>query len=91
MWNIEEWARKWLENQRHEGKKCLEIKMQGSNCYVYHTTSRYDKTIKRGAKYQNISGNSTKKRDLFQRGKINGLLPVREISPSMVIRCCYTR
>jgi hypothetical protein len=45
--NMEEWARKWLENQRYEGKTCLEIKMLGSNYYVYHSTNRYDKEIKK--------------------------------------------
>jgi transposase len=50
MGSIEEWAGKWLENQRHKGKTCLEIKMRGSTCYVYHSTNRYDKEIKKGRK-----------------------------------------
>ncbi|MFZ2071907.1 MAG: hypothetical protein WAV32_10015 [Halobacteriota archaeon] len=28
--SIEEQVREWSENQRHEGKTCLEIKMRGS-------------------------------------------------------------
>jgi len=69
MWNIEEWARKWLENQRHEGKKCLEIKMQGSNCYVYHTTSRYDKAIKKGRKVSKYLGKLDKEKGFIPKGK----------------------
>ena len=32
---------KWLEDQRREGEKCLEIKTRGSKHYVYHSTNRY--------------------------------------------------
>jgi hypothetical protein len=47
MGDIEGWARKWLENQRHEGKTCLEIKTRGSKNYVYHSTNRYDKETRK--------------------------------------------
>jgi hypothetical protein len=46
MGSIEEWARKWLEDQRYKGKTCLGIKMRGTKYYVYHSTNRYDKEIK---------------------------------------------
>ncbi|MEA2032210.1 MAG: IS1634 family transposase, partial [Euryarchaeota archaeon] len=56
MGNTEGWARSWLENQRHEGKTCLEIKTRGSKNYVYHSTSRYDKEIKKGRKVSKYLG-----------------------------------
>ncbi len=92
MGGMEEWARKWLENQRHEGKKCLEIKMRGSKYYVYHSTNRYDRDIKKGRKVSKYLGKLDKEGgDSFQRDRINGPLSVREISLNMGIRCCYTR
>lgn len=66
---MEEWARKWLKNQRHEGKKCLEIKMQGSNCYVYHTTNRYDKEIKKGRKVSKYLGKLDKEKGFILKGQ----------------------
>jgi transposase len=69
MGNIEGWARKWLENQRHEGKTCLEIKMQGSNYYVYHSTNRYDKEIKKGRKVSKYLGKLDKEQGFIPRGR----------------------
>jgi len=69
MWNIEEWARKWLENQRHEGKKCLEIKTQGSNYYVYHSTNRYDRDIKKGRKVSKYLGKLDKEKGFIPKGQ----------------------
>jgi hypothetical protein len=40
---MKEWVREWLENERHKGKTCLEVKMVGLNYFVYHSTNRYDK------------------------------------------------
>jgi len=46
---VEPWAKEWLEEQRRNGAKCLEIKVSNGNHYVYRSTSRYDKESK-GAK-----------------------------------------
>ncbi|MEA2032547.1 MAG: transposase [Euryarchaeota archaeon] len=69
MGNIEEWARSWLENQRHAGKTCLEIKTRGSKNYVYHSTSRYDKEIKRGRKVSKYLGKLDKERGFIPKGQ----------------------
>ena len=69
MGSIEEWARKWLENQRHEGKTCLEIKTRGSKCYVYHSTNRYDKEIKKGRKVSKYLGRLDKERGFIPKGQ----------------------
>jgi len=69
MGNIEGWARKWLENQRHEGKTCLEIKMHGSNYYVYHSTNRYDKEIKKGRKVSKYLGKLDKEKGFIPKGQ----------------------
>jgi len=66
---MEEWARKWLEAQRRAGKKCLEIKMQGSNCYVYHTTNRYDREIKKGRKVSKYLGKLDKEKGFIPKGQ----------------------
>ncbi|MDI9395058.1 MAG: hypothetical protein QM426_06445 [Euryarchaeota archaeon] len=47
---METWARDWLEDKRKAGEKCLEIKVRGDCHYVYRSTSRYDKKIKKGRK-----------------------------------------
>ena len=42
----EPWAKKWLEEQRAKGEKCLEVKISNGNHYVYRSTSRYDPDTK---------------------------------------------
>jgi transposase len=69
MGNIEGWARKWLENQRHEGKTCLELKMHRSNYYVYHSTNRYDKEIKKGRKVSKYLGKLDKEKGFIPKGQ----------------------
>lgn len=69
MGSIEEWARKWLENQRHKGKTCLEIKMRGSKYYVYHSTNRYDKEIKKGRKVSKYLGKLDKEKGFISKGQ----------------------
>jgi len=66
---MDEWARKWLENQRRVGKTCLEIKMQGTNHYVYHSTNRYDKAIKKGRKVSKYLGKLDKQKGFIPKGQ----------------------
>ncbi len=66
---MKEWVREWLENQRHKGKKCLEVKMQGSNYYVYHSTNRYDKEIKKGRKVSKYLGKLDKEVGFIPKGQ----------------------
>lgn len=53
---VEPWARKWLEEQRIKGEKCLEIKVSNGNHYVYRSTSRYDKATKKPKKVSEYLG-----------------------------------
>ena len=89
MGNMEEWARKWLENQRHEGKKSLEIKMQGSNYYVYHTTNRYDREIKKGRKVSKYLGKLDKEKGFIPKGQnkraVAGPRNITEYGNSMLL------
>jgi len=86
MGNIEGWARKWLENQRHKVKTCLEIKMQGSNYYVYHSTNRYDKEIKKGRKVSKYLGKLYKEQGFIPRGQNKWTV----ISPRNITEYCNT-
>ncbi|CAD6494502.1 MAG: hypothetical protein EMLJLAPB_00815 [Candidatus Argoarchaeum ethanivorans] len=54
---MEQWAIEWLNEQRDQGVKCLEVKMQGENHYVYHSTTYRDKELKNQEKPQNILEN----------------------------------
>ena len=88
MGSIEEWARKWLEDQRHEGKTCLEIKMRGSKYYVYHSTNRYDKEIKKGRKVSKYLGKLDKERGFIPRGQnkhVAGPRNITEYGNSMLL------
>ncbi|RZN42145.1 MAG: hypothetical protein EFT35_02035 [Methanophagales archaeon ANME-1-THS] len=86
---MEEWARKWLENQRQEGKRCLEIKMEGSNYYVYHTTTRYDKEIKKGRKVSKYLGKLDKEKGFIPKGQniraVAGPRNITEYGNSMLL------
>nr|QNO51065.1 hypothetical protein HCFNICHJ_00022 [Methanosarcinales archaeon ANME-1 ERB6] len=89
MGSIEEWARKWLENQRHGGKTCLEIKTRGSKNYVYHSTNRYDKEIKRGRKVSKYLGRLDKERGFIPKGQnkraVAGPRNITEYGNSMLL------
>jgi hypothetical protein len=47
---MDEWARAWLTEQRKQGKKGLEVKEISNNYYVYHSTSYWDKQLKKRRK-----------------------------------------
>jgi hypothetical protein len=66
---MKEWVREWLENERHKGKKCLEVKMLGSNYYVYHSTNRYDKELKKGRKVSKYLGKLDKEAGFIPKGQ----------------------
>jgi transposase len=67
--NMETWAKDWLEEQHKAGEKCLEIKVRDNCHYVYRSTSRYDKEIKKGRKVSVYLG---------RLDKINGFIPKGE-------------
>ena len=66
---MESWAKDWLEEQHKAGEKCLEIKVRDNCHYVYRSTSRYDKEIKKGRKVSVYLG---------RLDKINGFIPKGE-------------
>ena len=53
---MESWAREWLEGERAKGVKCLEIKTRGSKHYVYHSTTHWDKVLKKTVKTSKYLG-----------------------------------
>lgn len=56
MAHMEEWAKLWLEEQRKQGKKCLEIKKIGTHHYVYYSTTHWDKQLKKRVKSSDYLG-----------------------------------
>jgi hypothetical protein len=56
MGTMESWAREWLEGERAKGVKCLEIKTRGSKHYVYHSTTHWDKVLKKPVKASKYLG-----------------------------------
>ncbi|MEA1865521.1 MAG: transposase [Euryarchaeota archaeon] len=65
---MEQWAREWLEEQRAKGVKCLEVKMQGNNHYVYHSTSYWDKELKKPRKTSKYLGKLDPEKGLIKSG-----------------------
>ena len=68
---MEHWVKDWLEEQHKAGEKCLEIKVRDNCHYVYHSTSRYDKEIKKGRKYQSTLADLTKYMDLYPKAALH--------------------
>lgn len=56
MANMERWAKEWLDNQRLNGVKCLEIKQRGTKHYVYHSTTHWDKSQNKAIKTSKYIG-----------------------------------
>ena len=67
--NMEPWAKDWLEEQHKAGEKCLEIKVRDNCHYVYHSTSRYDKEIKKGRKVSVYLGRLDKVHGFIPKGE----------------------
>lgn len=53
---MEQWAKDWLESERAKGIKRLEIKTKGSGHYVYHSTTHWDKVLKKRIKTSKYLG-----------------------------------
>ena len=53
---MEQWVKEWLKEQRDQGVKCLEVKMQGKSHYVYHSTTYWDKALKKPRKTSKYLG-----------------------------------
>jgi transposase len=66
---MEQWAKDWVEEQHKAGEKCLEIKVRGDCHYVYRSTSRYDKEIKKGRKVSVYLGRLDKEQGFIPKGE----------------------
>ena len=84
---MEQWAREWLEEQRAKGVKCLEVKMQGDNHYVYHSTSYWDKELKKPRKTSKYLGKLDPDKGLIKSGTIQSqnIRNITEYGNSMLL------
>jgi len=73
---MDEWVRAWLEEQRRQGEKCLEIKEIQGKPYVYRSTSTYDKTTKSPNKVSTYLGRLTKDHGLLAKGNRRQNIPM---------------
>lgn len=86
---MEQWVKEWLKEQRDQGVKCLEVKMQGKSHYVYHSTTYWDKALKKPRKPQNILGCLIRiKGSSSPAEDIEFIRPISETSRNMATRCC---
>ena len=89
---MEPWVKDWLEERHKAGEKCLEIKVRGDCHYVYRSTSRYDKEIKKGRKVSVYLGKLDKEHGFVPKGEKpeanTTLLPrsVTDYGNSMILR-----
>jgi len=84
---MEQWAREWLKEQRDKGVKCLEVKMQGENHYVYHSTSYWDKELKKPRKTSKYLGKLDPDKGLIKSGTIQSqnIRNITEYGNSMLL------
>ena len=66
---MDKWAKNWLEEQRRQGTKCLEIKVIGKNHYIYHSTTYWDKELKKPRKTSKYLGKLDKNEGLIESRK----------------------
>jgi transposase len=65
---MEDWAKQWLKTRREAGESCLEIKYINGKHYVYHSTSTYDKVIKKPKKISSYIGRLDPLQGLIPKG-----------------------
>ena len=87
---MEQWAKEWLEKQRDQGVKCLEVKMQKGKHYVYHSTTYWDKDLKKPRKTSKYLGKLDPNKGLIKSGERTKLQPqdirnIREYGNSMLL------
>ena len=66
MANMEPWVGEWIKEQRNLGVKCLEIKQRGTKYYVYHSTTYWDKNIKKAIKTSKYIGRLDRENGLIK-------------------------
>jgi hypothetical protein len=67
---MDEWAANWLNGQREQGAKGLEIKKIGSAYYVYHSTTVWDKQEKKRKKRSKYLGRLDERKGLQEKESI---------------------
>lgn len=87
---MESWAKEWLEAQRLQGTKCLEIKVFGKNHYVYYSTSHWDKELKKAVKTSEYLGKLDPEEGFIKSGGRNNaqsteIRNVKEYGNSMLL------
>lgn len=87
---MDKWAKNWLNEQRMQGTKCLEVKQIGKNHYVYHSTTYWDKEFKKPRKISKYLGKLDKNDGLIESSKRKKLTSpdirnVTEYGNSMVL------
>jgi transposase len=68
---MERWVEEWLDEQRREGKRRIEIKKFGRGYYVYESTSVWDKSKKRVRKVSKYKGRLTREGLVIREKKAN--------------------
>jgi len=53
---MEQWVKEWVKKQRDQSVKCLEVKMRGKRYYVYHSSTYWDKALKKPRKISKYLG-----------------------------------
>ena len=85
---MEEWATAWLIEQRRQGKKGLEIKEISNHYYVYHSTTYWDKELKKRRKISEYIGKLDRLKGLIEGVKRSitaaNLRSVKEYGNSML-------
>jgi transposase len=63
---MDEWAKAWLTEQRKQGKKGIEVKEISNNHYVYHSTTYWDKQLKKRRKISEYIGKLDRTKGLIE-------------------------
>lgn len=87
---MEQWANNWLKEQRRQGTKCLEVKVIGNNHYVYHSTTFWNKELKKPIKTSKYLGKLDRNEGLIESRKRKKLVAsdirnVTEYGNSMIL------
>jgi transposase len=83
---MEQWAKRWLEEKRRGGERCLEIKVQGKNHYVYRSTTHWDKELKKPKKTSKYIGKLDPESGIIKpKDRIKPIRNVTEYGNSMLL------
>jgi hypothetical protein len=63
---MDEWVKAWLTEQRKQGKKGIEVKEISNNHYAYHSTTYWDKGLKKRRKISEYIGKLDREKGLIE-------------------------